>query len=87
MAKKTRNRVCKATVVEQAPAGAQLLTVGQVAWAMGGMMSVATVQRWAKDPDSGFPSPIVVGGQQHRWHRSDVEAYIASRTPPPGAAV
>ena len=83
MAEKTRNRVCKATVVEQAPAGARLLTVGQVAWELG--LSVATVQRLAKtSPD--FPAPIVVGGQQHRWHRSDVEEYIASRPPPPGAA-
>ena len=82
--KRTRERVCRATVVEQAQPGARLLTAGQVAWELG--LSVATVQRLVKKTSSGFPAPIVVGEQQHRWHRSDIEAYIASRPPPPGAA-
>ena len=71
----------KATVVEAPPEGALLLTVGQVAWLL--QFSVSSVQRLSRDPNSGLPMPVKIGLQQHRWHRSDIEAYIASRPPAP----
>ena len=69
----------KATVVEAPPEGAVLLTVGQVAWLL--QLSVASVQRLAKDPKSGFPKPRTIGLQQQRWRAAAVKAYIEGHTP------
>lgn len=77
MARRTEKKP-KATVVEPPPEGAKLWTVGQVAFALGGL-SVSTVQRLAKDPASDFPKPLVIGLQQHRWLAEAVEAYIERR--------
>ena len=41
------------------------------------MFSVSrnTIWNWSKDLE-GFPSPVKIGGAS-RWHRSDLEMYIA----------
>ena len=53
-----------------------LLTVKEVADLL--RLSPHTIRRRAKQ-DPSFPQPFVVGGQQQRMDRSDVERYIAEQ--------
>jgi predicted DNA-binding transcriptional regulator AlpA len=35
-----------------------------------------SIDRWRRDPDSGFPPPIWIGGNTARWRRADIETWL-----------
>lgn len=58
------------------PPRPSLFTVTGVAFEMG--VSTATVWRWhAEDPT--FPRALKLGENCTRWHRAEIEAWIASK--------
>jgi len=61
----------------------QLLTRAQTAEYFG--VSLQTLWRWTKTIPE-FPKPVMVSPDTPRWLASDLEAYIANRKTPQGAA-
>lgn len=55
----------------------RILRWRQVADMLG--LSIATLRRLAKDPDSGFPQPIPIGAQAVGIDLDELEAWIESR--------
>lgn len=39
----------------------------------------STLWRLSRDPDSGFPGPILIGKRSIGWLESSLDAYLASR--------
>jgi len=37
-----------------------------------------TLWRWLRDPELGFPRPLVINGRRY-WRESEIKAWLASR--------
>lgn len=56
-----------------------LMTVGDIAETL--RLSVATV--WRKIRAGDLPQPFYVAERRPRWHRADIESWLASRSATP----
>lgn len=58
----------------------KLIPIDQVCH-MVGDKSPATIWRWVKDTESGFPAPIRTGGNSVAWRSDQLQEWIESRPP------